>query len=29
MTLQKYAEFLLKEGLTTVDAVMAVVSVSE
>ena len=29
MTLQKYAEFLLKEGITTVDAVMAVISVSE
>jgi type II secretory ATPase GspE/PulE/Tfp pilus assembly ATPase PilB-like protein len=29
MPLQKYAEYLVREGLTTVEAVMAVVSVSE
>jgi type IV pilus assembly protein PilB len=29
MTLQKYAEFLLKEGLTTVEAVLGVISIAE
>ena len=29
MPLQKYAEYLVREGLTTVEAVMAVVSISE
>ena len=29
MTLQNYAEFLLKEGLTTVDAVMGVIAMGE
>jgi type II secretory ATPase GspE/PulE/Tfp pilus assembly ATPase PilB-like protein len=29
MPLQKYAEYLVREGITTVEAVMAVVSISE
>jgi type II secretory ATPase GspE/PulE/Tfp pilus assembly ATPase PilB-like protein len=29
MPLQKYAEYLVREGVTTVEAVMAVVSISE
>jgi hypothetical protein len=29
MPLQKYAEYLVREGHTTVEAVMAVVSIAE